>query len=64
MVFLNLGKAYDRVPREFLKWALIRKEIPKIYIIVVEDMYEGVCISIKSMFGAFRVKLSIHKDQL
>lgn len=34
---INLETA--RVPREVLKWALIRKEVPKIYINVIENTY-------------------------
>jgi len=40
MVVIDLKKVYDRVPREVLKWALMRKEVPKTYIKVVVDMYE------------------------
>jgi hypothetical protein len=32
MVFMDLEKVYDRMPREVLKYALMRKVIPKIYI--------------------------------
>jgi len=31
-VFLNLEMAYNRVPREVLKWTMMRKEVPKMYI--------------------------------
>lgn len=46
MVFIHLEKAYERVPREVLKWALMRIGIPKTNINVTEDMYDGSCISI------------------
>jgi hypothetical protein len=32
MVYIDLEKVYDRVARKALKWTLMRKEIPKIYI--------------------------------
>jgi len=32
MISIDLEKAYDRVLREALKWALMKKGIPKTYI--------------------------------
>ena len=49
MVFIDLEKAYDRVPREVLKWALMRKEVPKAYINLIQDMYDSSSTSVKSM---------------
>jgi len=39
MVFIDIEKAYDKVLREVLKWKLMKKEIPKTYINMVDDMY-------------------------
>jgi hypothetical protein len=41
MVLMDLKKAYNIVLREVLKWALMRKVVPKIYINLNQDMYEG-----------------------
>jgi len=38
MMFIDLQKAYDRMPREVLKWALMRKGAPKMYINLFQDM--------------------------
>jgi hypothetical protein len=38
MVFINLEKTYGRVPREVLKWALMRNAISKIHINLIQDM--------------------------
>jgi len=65
MVFIDLEKVNDRVPREVLKWALMRKKIPKMYINVVENMYEGYegsCTNVKSMCEEtqdFRVRVGV-----
>jgi len=32
LVFIDLEKGYDRVPREVLKWALMTKEVTETYI--------------------------------
>jgi len=46
MVFIDLGKAYDKVPRKVLKWALMRKEVPKMYLNMAHDMYEDSSIRV------------------
>ncbi|GJU91015.1 retrovirus-related pol polyprotein LINE-1 [Tanacetum coccineum] len=42
MAFLDLEKAYDSVPRELLWRTLKDKGIPRRYLRVIKDMYEGV----------------------
>jgi len=51
MVFIDLEKAYGRVPREVLKCVLIRKKVQKMYINLIQDMYEGSNTSVKSMWS-------------
>jgi len=42
MVFVNLEKAYDKVPREVLRRCLERRDVPVTYIRIMNDMYIGV----------------------
>lgn len=37
MVFIDLEKGYDRVLREILKWTLIKKRLPKLYVNVITN---------------------------
>ena len=39
MVFVELEKAYDRVPRDLIWWALRKKNIPEACITIIQDMH-------------------------
>ena len=39
MLFVDLEKAYDRLPRELIWYSLRRKGVPEAYINIIRDMY-------------------------
>ncbi|XP_065323559.1 uncharacterized protein LOC135930679, partial [Gordionus sp. m RMFG-2023] len=41
MVFLDLEKAFDRIPRKLIRWALHHKKVPEKYKRIIQDMYMG-----------------------
>ena len=41
MCFLDLEKAFDRVPRKVLEWATRKRGIPKVTVRAVMSLYEG-----------------------
>ena len=48
MAFVDLEKAFDRVPREVLWWALRRLKLEEWLVQVIKAMYENVTTAVKS----------------
>jgi hypothetical protein len=42
MIFIDLEKAYDKIPRNIMWWALKRKLVPTKYVTLIKDMYTNV----------------------
>lgn len=67
MVFVDLEKAYDRVPRSVI-WEVLRKRgVDSRYIEIVKDMYRGIWTSVKTVNGAsrrFEVKIGVHQGSV
>ena len=38
MIFVNLEKAYDRVPRDLVWWAMRKRSILEEYVNVIQDI--------------------------
>lgn len=64
MAFVDLEKAFDRVPREVLWWALREVGVEEHTINVIKAMYVGATTSVKvngNESTAFEVKAGVHK---
>ena len=65
MVFVDLEKAYDRVTRDLIWWALREKNIPKAYIItIIQDMYKATKTRVKTRCGLtqyFNIEVGLHQ---
>jgi Reverse transcriptase (RNA-dependent DNA polymerase) len=49
MIFIDLEKAYDKIPRNIMWWALKRKLVPTKYVTLIKDMYIKYCDLCQSM---------------
>lgn len=49
MVVIDLEKAYDRVSRELIWWALRKKQVLQCYIQIIKYMYEGAVTNVRSV---------------
>ena len=62
--FIDLEKAYDRVPREEL-WVCLRlAETSECYIRIIQDMYDGATTTVRSGAGLteeFKVGVGLHQ---
>ena len=72
VTFIDLEKAYDRVPREEI-WRCMREEIwrcmrepnvPEKYVKLIQDMYRGCQTKVRSAAGesgSFNVDVGLHQ---
>ena len=63
MVFIDLGKAYDMVPRDLIWWVLNKRNVLRGYIEIIKDMYERAVTSVRTTCGEmweFSVIIGLH----
>jgi hypothetical protein len=51
MIFIDLEKAYDKVPRNVMWWALQKHKVLSKYIILIKDIYDNVVTSVRTSDG-------------
>nr|CDJ90887.1 RNA-directed DNA polymerase (reverse transcriptase) domain containing protein [Haemonchus contortus] len=64
LAFLDLEKAFDRLPREVLWSALRKRNVPEHLISLVKDMYDGSTTTIRTAHGqtgAIDVTVGVHQ---
>jgi hypothetical protein len=67
MIFIDLEKAYDKVPRNIMWWALQKHEISSKYITLVKDMYNNVVTSVRTSdedTNDFLINIGLHQGSV
>jgi len=64
MVFIDLEKAYDKIPINVMWWALDKYKVPSKYMTLIKDMYNNVVTSVRTNDGNidyFPIKIRLHQ---
>ena len=64
MVFIDMEKAYDKIPRNVMWWALEKQKVPTKYVNLIKDMYNNAVTSVRTCDGetdAFPIKIGLHQ---
>ena len=63
MCFVDLGKAFDRVPRKVVEWAMRKRGVPEVMVRAVMSLYEGVKTRVRvrqELSEEFEVTVGVH----
>ena len=64
MVFVDLEKAYDTIPRELIWHCLRKKQVPEAYIDIIKDMYKDSTTQVVTNVGEteeIRIEVGLHQ---
>jgi len=67
LAFVDLEKAYDRVPRELVWWALRKKLVPENLIALIRTLYKDPVSTVKTAVGNtddFGVDVGVHQGSV
>ena len=64
MVFIDLEKACDKIPRNVTWWALVKHKVPTKYVGLIKDMYNNIVTSVRTSDGDtddFSIRIGLHQ---
>jgi Reverse transcriptase (RNA-dependent DNA polymerase) len=60
MIFIDLEKTYDKIPRNIIWWTLKRKLVPTKYVTLIKDMYTNI-VTYDGESDIFPIKIRFHQ---
>jgi Reverse transcriptase (RNA-dependent DNA polymerase) len=67
MIFIDIEKVYDKIPRNIMWWALKRKLVPTKYVTFINDIYTNVVTCVRTCdreSDIFSIKIGLHQGSL
>jgi hypothetical protein len=64
MIFIDLKKVYDKVPRNAMWWALQKYKVSSKYISLIKDIYDNIVTSVRISDGDtndFLINIGLHQ---
>jgi hypothetical protein len=64
MIFIDLKKVYDKVPRNIMWWTLQKHKVSSKYVTLIKDMYDNVVTSVRtsdSDTNDFPINIGLHQ---
>lgn len=64
MVFIDLEKAYDTIPRDLIWYCLRLRQVPEIYIDIIKDMYKDCMTQVFTNVGEteeMEIEVGLHQ---
>jgi hypothetical protein len=64
MAFIDLEKAYDKIPKNLMWWALDKHKVPTKYVTLIKDMYDKVLTSVRTTdvdTNVFPINIGLHQ---
>jgi Reverse transcriptase (RNA-dependent DNA polymerase) len=65
MIFIDFEKTYDKIPRNIMRWALIKKRVPIKYVTRIKNMYTNIMTCVRACDNesdAFSIKIWLHQE--
>ena len=67
MVFIDLEKTYDKIPRNVMWWALDKHKVPTKYVGIIKDMYNNVVTRVQTSDrdrNDFPIRIGLHQGSV